>query len=323
MKYLDENIIFEFAIPVGGSGSATFILNVDQSPAFYGQVYIPSNLEGSTYPIDVTDICAALRWNNNLIPMSDQMTAHEGYSVERWKCYVDVDLTLANNSTISDGDVVWMWYRYTETHAVPNGTMPGDDANYMLLLQPGLAPHAPLIRSANNKLISLKEVLIDSPSGWLAGEIIYEFAVGSNMYIGAQDGDVVNGYILDGCPARYYLRWNDRAGSVQQQPMTGKRVYSEDIEKQTIENASGRRRDVVWNVTPKWELNTGFLTGDLMPIYESILVSPYLSIYDTVEDRNYLVICKDTKYVHKTYKNDKMFNMKIQLELDKRQTITN
>lgn len=127
--------------------------------------------------------------------------------------------------------------------------------------------------------------------------------------------------ILDRCPARYYLAWNDRYGDIQSQPFDGKIEYTEDIETEEIMDYKLRRKVSYNSVQPKWKLNTKWLKDEVYPIYESIYTSPYLLLYDSEQDKAWNVIITDKKYSEKTYKNDKMFNLTIEVEANKTQNI--
>ena len=128
--------------------------------------------------------------------------------------------------------------------------------------------------------------------------------------------------ILDHCPARYYLAWNDRYGDIQSQPFDGKVVYSEDIKSEEIVDYKSRRRVSHKSIQPKWKLNTKWLKEDVYPIYETIFTSPYVLLYDTEQDKAWNVIVTDNKYEEKKYKYDKMFNLETSVEAIKTQELT-
>lgn len=130
--------------------------------------------------------------------------------------------------------------------------------------------------------------------------------------------------IAEACPAKYYLQWVDRYGSLQSQPFNGKDKFSEQIETQSIQNYLGHNRKINWEINPKWEINTQWIDANLYPYYESIFVSPYLVLYDTENDVAYDVVLTDKTYKEEQFKNDKkMFNLTLNIELDKKQNILN
>lgn len=128
--------------------------------------------------------------------------------------------------------------------------------------------------------------------------------------------------IVDECPSRYYLMWQDRLGGVQIQRFNGKNLYKEDFEKQSIVNFQGHKKNISTQIQSKWELHTGFVEEDKYPIYESIFVSPDIILYDTEIDKSYRVCSTGKNYTEKTHKNQRnLFKLTIEVELDKKQNI--
>ena len=128
--------------------------------------------------------------------------------------------------------------------------------------------------------------------------------------------------IIEACKSRYYLLWQDRFGSYQSQPFKGKMEYSENIENSEYVSYTGERRKYNVQVQPKWKINSGWITEDLYPFYESIYVSPILRLYDTETETEYDVILNDN-YVEKKYENSKsMLNLQLNLEATEKQNIT-
>lgn len=136
----------------------------------------------------------------------------------------------------------------------------------------------------------------------------------SNLIIADIDCDCINDY---------YLMWVDRFGGIQSQPIKGKKIFKESITRKMTESYNGYRRDMINDVTPSWQLNTGWLNETIYPYYESILVSPYLFLYDTKNDEEYRVICTDNSYEEKVYKNQKLISMDMKVEISKKQVIMN
>lgn len=128
--------------------------------------------------------------------------------------------------------------------------------------------------------------------------------------------------IIEACKSRYYLLWQDRFGSYQSQPFKGKLEYSENIVNSEYTNYKGERYKYNVQVQPKWKINSGWITEDLYPFYESIYVSPILKLYDTETQTEYDVILNDN-YVEKKYENSKkMLNIQLNLEATEKQNIT-
>ena len=128
--------------------------------------------------------------------------------------------------------------------------------------------------------------------------------------------------IIEACKSRYYLLWQDRFGSYQSQPFNGKMEYSENITNSEYVSYTGERHKYNVQVQPKWKINSGWITEDLYPFYESIYVSPVLRLYDTQTETEYGVILNDN-YVEKKYVNSKsMLNLQLNLEATEKQNIT-
>ena len=128
--------------------------------------------------------------------------------------------------------------------------------------------------------------------------------------------------IIEACKSRYYLLWQDRFGSYQSQQFKVNMVYSENIENSEYVSYTGERHKYNVQVQPKWKINSGWITEDLYPFYESIYVSPILKLYDTQTETEYDVILNDN-YVEKKYENSKsMLNIQLNLEATEKQNIT-
>lgn len=128
---------------------------------------------------------------------------------------------------------------------------------------------------------------------------------------------------VDGCPSRYYLQWRDRYGSMQMQPFCKIDTYSEDLTRTEIKNYKDNRRLSNISIQPKWKLNTKWLNNTVYPYYESLLVSPWIKMYDTKEDTVYDVIITSSDYTEKTFKNQskQQFNLQIDVEAVNTQNI--
>ena len=127
---------------------------------------------------------------------------------------------------------------------------------------------------------------------------------------------------IDICPAKYYLMWQDRAGSFQSQPFDKVSTYSETFDREYITNYKGVKRPTTITTSPKIKVQTGYIDEKLYPYYESIFTSPYLLLYDTKEDKSYLVNVTGD-YTEKTFKNQgrQMFNIQLDLEFAKNQNM--
>ena len=128
---------------------------------------------------------------------------------------------------------------------------------------------------------------------------------------------------IDYCPARYYLQWRDRYGSMMMRPFSKAETYSEDFTRTEIKNYQDTRRLSGISVQPKWKLSSAWIPFDLVPYYESLQVSPWVKLYDTKEDQLYDVILKDTAFTEKTFRNNdrQLWHMEIECEQTDKQNI--
>ena len=127
--------------------------------------------------------------------------------------------------------------------------------------------------------------------------------------------------IMDACPKRYYIMWEDRLGGIQSQAFNEHAQYSEDFQNTETVNYKDERKKSVISVQPKWKLASGWIKENAYCIYESIFTSPYVKLYDCQEDTLYNVIVTGN-YVEKKYKNEKrMVNISLDLEASSKQNI--
>ena len=169
-------------------------------------------------------------------------------------------------------------------------------------------------------------IVITAPSGVTAG-ISYsivgklgDFFYSRRLYSieGAEIriGNVALMY-ADSCHERYYLFWQDRAGSFQCQPFKMAGEYSESFTRTEIQNYQGKKRNGVIDVNSKWKLDSGWMDEDIYPYYESIYTSPILKLYDANRDMSWDVMVKDN-YTEKKYHYEKtMISMTLELEENK------
>jgi len=122
---------------------------------------------------------------------------------------------------------------------------------------------------------------------------------------------------------RYYLMWQDRFGGFQCQPFEKTETYQEDFKRHEWATYQNAKRLGGIEIQPKWKLNTGWIKDELYPYYESILISPSITMIDIIEDKTYRVLVNDSNYTEKTFKNQerKLFNLELTVSQDKPQQI--
>lgn len=150
----------------------------------------------------------------------------------------------------------------------------------------------------------------------LGGDDIYETYVEETIPVQIKIADI------DECPAKYYLQWIDRYKGVQCQPFSGKNAYEINYGVTNILSRYNEKSPTAYNNTYQFEINTGWLTDDVYPLYESIFVSPQLKLYDTENDICHNVIVVDKNFKEKTRKNQgKLYNFTLKLEINTDETI--
>lgn len=127
--------------------------------------------------------------------------------------------------------------------------------------------------------------------------------------------------IVEGCGM--YLKWQDRLGSEQCQPFNQVLTYSEGITASELTDYTGKRYTYQVEVQPKFRVNSGWIPDNLYPYYESIFVSPTLTLYDATHGVSYDVIITSRDYTEKTFENQsrQMFCLTLDLEVTKTQKI--
>lgn len=129
--------------------------------------------------------------------------------------------------------------------------------------------------------------------------------------------------IVDFCPAPYYLKWQDRYGSWNSYGFSGNSTYKEEFSREESTDWKGVTRPLSTTIKSSWSLSSGWVKESDVPHFESIFISPYLSLYDTERDTLLDVIIRDTTFEEKTYYNNgkKMISLSFNVELSKQQTV--
>ena len=219
-----------------------------------------------------------------------------------------------------------LWFACTvipNTHVVANSEVDGD----------------PVYVVSNNTTAGDNTHVFDDPSRLWGDIYIYNYdnidsylydltRGGDNIYVKqyaeSNEGEVwsVKVATVDTCPADYYLIWMDRTGGYQCQPFTKNTSYSENITSQNKINAVEEETPYLKTITSNWTLRSDWMTDSQYKVFESILTSPYLYLYDVKNDIGNWVNCTDTSWSEKTYKNQKkLFNLTVNLKSMKNQYI--
>ena len=151
-----------------------------------------------------------------------------------------------------------------------------------------------------------------------------EATIPSSLFLGIGGARVTKiAELLPACHSDYYLSWIDRTGGWNCQPFDGRYDFSEQFKTETTTNLFNERRPMRKELSGKWSLNTKFLTEADYKMYEPILWSKYLYLYDVRNDKGFYVIVTNTTYNEKIFKNEKgLFTFGVEVEMVE-QIITN
>ena len=172
----------------------------------------------------------------------------------------------------------------------------------------GIIEH-PYLVGAVNSIIFIQERL-----SYIFGE---EATIPSSLWLGTAEEKVTKiAELLPACHSDYYLSWIDRTGGWNCQPFDGRYDFSEQFKTETTTNLFNERRPMRKELSGKWSLNTKFLTEADYQMYEPILWSKYLYLYDVRNDKGFYVIVTNTTYNEKLFKNEKgLFTFGVEVEM--------
>ena len=177
------------------------------------------------------------------------------------------------------------------------------------------------IEHANLNLVANGVVFIQERLSYIFAE---EATIPSSLWLGTATEKVTKiAELLPACQSDYYLSWIDRTGGWNCQPFDGRYDFSEQFKTETTTNLFNERRPTRKELNGKWSLNTKFLTEADYKMYEPILWSKYLYLYDVRNDKGFYVIVTNTTYNEKLFKNEKgLFTFGVEVEMVE-QIITN
>ena len=359
MKCLDEQIKIYFVDPNGISKSGVYrydVILTDKNgnklkTLFIGNTFLEAN-QSEVY-IDITSIVRNHKKNNTL---GYHYTVIEESTI---LCFFDVILYGANGeeNTSEDYLMVNMMYHYPHYSQEMNNGLDysTNNAGSLWVSLQGrygengigkfkLCPRYPLKSTENYKLtiagyagnntlnnsnIKINGTVITTKFKptynnyfWSVPLTLIVPHVSTNKQESIVDiaGDEVA--ILEKCYSRYYLMWQDRAGSYQSQPFSKVETFSESFEREYVTDSNGYKNINTITVKPKIKIQTGFIEDNLYPYYESIFISPVLVLYDTEEDKSYKVNVTGD-YTEKTFKNQgrQFFNLQLDLEFAQNQNL--
>lgn len=131
---------------------------------------------------------------------------------------------------------------------------------------------------------------------------------------------------IDECDTRFYLSWFDRMGGVQMQPFN--KGYKRTSQYDTVNkvNQYGEEEKIAITVNDVFELNTGWVNENLLPYYEGLFISPFVSLYEKDEwgiGTHYKCVVENKEFEYKTFKNQgrQLFNLKVTVRISQKENI--
>lgn len=129
--------------------------------------------------------------------------------------------------------------------------------------------------------------------------------------------------IEDTHDSRFYLLWITRDNDYLCRPFCKKSTLNESIETSYISTLTNQKRPHLRNSTYKWTLNSDWLTYNEHNVYESLMISPVVYLYDNESGKMYRVNITNGEWVEKNANNNKKpFNMTVTAELADEKIIT-
>lgn len=123
--------------------------------------------------------------------------------------------------------------------------------------------------------------------------------------------------------SRFYLIWMNRDNDYMCRPFCKKNTLTESVSTNYIYTFNGQKNPFLKSSTYKWTLNSDWLTYDEHNVYESILISPIVYLYDNETGKKYRVNVTNGEWIEKNSKNNKRpFNMTVNVELATENKIT-
>ena len=99
-------------------------------------------------------------------------------------------------------------------------------------------------------------------------------------------------------------------------PFCKKSTLNESVSTSYITTVNGQKKPYMKNLKFKWTLNSDWLTYNEHNVYESLLISPIVYLYDYDNDKRYVVNVTNAEWTEKNSKNNKKpFNMTVTVEM--------
>lgn len=128
--------------------------------------------------------------------------------------------------------------------------------------------------------------------------------------------------VIDECDSRFYLVWITRNNDYMCRPFCKKSTLTESVTTNYVYSVTNRKSAYMKASKYSWTLNSDWLTYDEHNVYESLLVSPIVYLYDNETGKMLRVNVTDGEWKEKNTQNTKKpFNMTVNVELADEKTM--
>lgn len=123
--------------------------------------------------------------------------------------------------------------------------------------------------------------------------------------------------------SRFYLIWITRNNEYMCRPFCRRSDLKETVSTTNVYTFDGNMKPYTKSSTYAWTLNSDWLTYDEHNVYESLMVSPLVYLYDNETGRRYTVNVTDSEWNEKNSNNNKRpFNLTVRVELTAKNNMT-
>lgn len=122
--------------------------------------------------------------------------------------------------------------------------------------------------------------------------------------------------------SRYFLIWITRDNDYMCRPFCKRYDLKENVSTSYITTYDDRNIPYQKSSEYQWTLNSDWLTYNEHNVYESLMTSQYVYLYDNETGKRYPVNVTDSEWTHKNEQNNKKpFNLTVTVQLNQKQTL--
>lgn len=122
--------------------------------------------------------------------------------------------------------------------------------------------------------------------------------------------------------SRYFLIWITRDNDYMCRPFCKRYDLKENVSTSYITTYDDRNIPYQKSSEYQWILNSDWLTYNEHNVYESLMISQYVYLYDNETGKRYPVNVTNSEWAHKNEQNNKKpFNLTVTVQLNQKQTL--